>query len=130
MTRRCKRCGREIVKDATGFWKDFVGVFPHYCGNNWERHEPEEKKTKCENCGREIVKDYFGVWRDLAGRFPYHCNTINWTEHKPKKKKAKCKYCGRSITKKGKNWKDNTGVMSTECWNDILNLNRKHKPTK
>jgi len=130
MAQTCKNCGREIVKDSFGIWKDVTGrLFPYHCDTiTWPVHKPEKKKAKCEKCGREIIKDPSGLWKASTPILPYYCS--NWSLHKPEKKKAKCKYCGRSITKKGKKWKDDKGIFPTECWNDIQNLDRKHKPAK
>jgi|WetSurSiteA1Bulk_404760.scaffolds.fasta_scaffold48291_3 hypothetical protein len=55
MARKCKKCGREIVKTDNGFWKDRTGFLPFYC-LNWELHEPKKKKAICKYCGRDITK--------------------------------------------------------------------------
>jgi|WetSurSiteA1Bulk_404760.scaffolds.fasta_scaffold00156_1 hypothetical protein len=55
MTRTCKKCGREIVKNENGFWRDLTPFLPFYC-NNWTWHKPKKKKATCKYCGRIITK--------------------------------------------------------------------------
>jgi hypothetical protein len=91
MSRKCKKCGCEIVK-IDGVWKDPLSlVGPKSCRYWGDSHIPKKKPKKaiCKHCLRVITKKGKN-WKDNTNVRPKHCyNGLYYFSSKQKHEPAK-----------------------------------------